>query len=122
MISKVEIQQGPDGKGSIIVDGQDVSEKVSGVAYEGKVGSVPQVHLTLVPDAELEIQGEVFVHSLNDREAVMKSLEQWLRTRDPQAIETEALSRMGLSESGPFSARVLEVLADMVVAANGSSN
>lgn len=45
--------------GRIVIDGKDVSEMVTGAQLTLKAGKLPELHLTVVGDIELDVDGSV---------------------------------------------------------------
>ena len=120
--SKVKIKSGPIGIDSVELDGEDISDKVGAISVSAGAGpgDLTQIHITTIGETELEVEGAVYIHDgqANQTEAA-KGFAEWLESRDPQELETQALALFGMNEEEPFAAKILQILAEMVREASG---
>jgi len=113
-VQKVQIEGGPVGLDSIVVDGQDVTKQVSAMTLvSGGPHELTEIHLTSPVEVGLDIEGAVYVRDETNNASLLASLAEWLRTRDAEEIEELALKSYGMEDDQTMTQKVLEILANM---------
>lgn len=95
------------GRGKIMVNGADISDKISGFQVISESGENPKVlvgHRT----KGLKIKGEGIVYLQAD----VIPMSTIIRSLDPEAIEKEALSRQGWADDTSVTEHILQVIAE----------
>lgn len=85
-ISEVHIKSNAVGKGSVEVDGEDLSEKLVGYTVQCEKGQLPVV--TLYPSpciADITLDAQVVVAKIED-------FEEWIDTIDPDVLAELAIN------------------------------
>lgn len=105
-ISKFELNVGATGQGSVVLDGVDISAKVTGLSLVSRPREVTKLTLELVADGPVEGFGEVLVVRSSE------TLTAFLANIDPDELEQAALARLGGLGDGSLTAAMLTVLAE----------
>jgi hypothetical protein len=97
MGSTREIQLEVDalGYGTVVVDGIDLSDQVSRMTLDARVGEPTVLYLEAKRGGVIQAQGLVLDRTSGDEEVL-----QFLRSIDPPALEAEALGMLGLGLEG----------------------
>lgn len=66
-MSKIEIDVGGGGTGTIKIDGHDLSQVVSGINVRIRPGKLTKVYLELVEDTEIKVEGQVLPDGVIER-------------------------------------------------------
>jgi hypothetical protein len=109
-LAKFRIDASPLGRGAVEVNGEDVSERLSGLRFEMRAGQPPL--LTLVHTAAhgvIEGEGIVQVQSDTGRDSIIR----FLSHIDPTILEAEVLNRLGMGDEGTMR-MALQVLLEWV--------
>lgn len=99
---------------SIVLDGQDISKYVNGVDVQLRATGQSEVALHLArPDTDLDVSADVVyaVYPESD-ESVMRRAAVYLRTLNPDEIETAALEGLGYGD-GNMTVRIMETIAEV---------
>jgi len=88
------------GEGRVVVDGQDVSSRVTRVTIDAPAGEIPKVFLELNGQGTLE--GEGIVHIVKDQD-MREIVAEFISNVDPSALEAAALEKLGGGLSAPMS-------------------
>ena len=105
---KFDIEMYPNGKGKVVLDGQDISGYVMAVGVFSSVTDPPLVRLEVRP-SELKLSGEGLITV-----GTPVDLDEVLATFDAAEIEENALERLGWGDGGNMTAKVIEVLRERV--------
>lgn len=112
--SKVKIKAGILGPEEVVVDGEDITEKVVGVTFRSADKNVNEVWIELAPELDVESEAVVKVSNQIDTREIMGTFVEWLERVDPGELEQSALGLYGMNEDGPYAEKVLQVLINMV--------
>jgi hypothetical protein len=96
MESKIQIELNSNGTGKVVLNGEDISDQITGFVIQNKVGSPPVINLTLVnPSVVLDGVSSVSVptgsNSVEDLIDILDNL-------DPEEISDEILSSSSFSD------------------------
>lgn len=114
-LAKFRIESSPLGRGSIEVNGEDVSDRVSSLQFEMRAGQPPILILHHVA-ASGAIEGEGILQ-IADSGTGQEAIERFLRNIDPGMLEVEVLNRLGLGDDSTMRI-ALEVLLEWVRGSN----
>jgi hypothetical protein len=108
-LAKFDIRANPDGTGTVIVNGEDVSDRVRGFVLTAEAHQIPQLQLWMNASGELSGEG-IVRQSQADGELIAG----FLSALDPSQLEKDVLEALGpLSDDGQtsFTAALLARLA-----------
>lgn len=111
-LANFNIDLDASGRASKIeINGTDVaqSHRVASVAVQGRTNELPRVYLEL--SAEGHIEGEGIVEVRLPAEDDRSSIVDFLSSIDPEALEKEALDRVGFGDSSATPI-MLQILAE----------
>lgn len=109
-IAEFEIQVGAHGRGQVIVNGEDVSDKVNAVSFHTGPQMVPTLILSGVATGTIQGAGIVEVRGEGNSAAVAG----FIRNLDPEEVEEEALANLGQGDDPNVTAAVLSLVARLV--------
>jgi hypothetical protein len=107
VFATVEMELGPLGKGRVVINGQEVSQHLTGLILQSAVGEVPRLTLS-GPTINTVLRGEGIVEVFGDVPPVSIII----RTLNAAAIEAEALGRSEWGDSKSLTEHILDVIAE----------
>jgi hypothetical protein len=104
-LANVQLSVDALGRGTILVNGEDVSGQVWSVATESEVGKVTVVHVRVRANAtRFEGPGVVYVHDELTTDARRAAVVEFLESVDLGELERGCLAGADLGDEGPIGA------------------
>lgn len=97
-LSEVDVRLHGDGTGSVVVNGQDVSDQVLAGRIEFAAKNLPVV--TLQVRARVHVEGVGHLAPDDDPERDTRDLDAILADVDPKVLDREVLEAAGLGDAG----------------------
>ncbi len=116
-LAKFSVDVTSSGHGKVVINGNDVSESVNGLALESRVGQPPLLRLYFLAAAG-PIEGEGIVHVVEDQVDWRAQLRTSLGRIDPRILEKEVLKRCGWGDSATEA--TLNILKEWLTDESGS--
>lgn len=109
-LSRFSIDVGAGGRGHVLINGEDVADRVRRVTVDSVASEVPKIYLEMQGEGHIEGEGIVnVVQDLDQRQVVAE----FLGNLDPGSLESAALFKMGgLGEGLTTGEAFLEVLKE----------
>lgn len=107
--AQVRLELAPNGGGRVWVNGQELTELVTGWAMVNNPPSAPQLQLTLAVGAG-EVEGLAAVAEVQPGVFDLDAVVAFLGMLDPAQLEADVLAGLGYGDSGSYTAKLLERL------------
>lgn len=111
-LAKFEVTVDRYGYGSIILNGEEISERVNSIRLDATGGEPTVLAIQLKPGASGSFNGEGVVHIVTpvDLDALLGNL-------NAEEIDAEASNRLGWGDEGNLTAAIIDVIREKVRAA-----
>jgi hypothetical protein len=96
-MTNFSVKTDANGTGQLVLNGVNVSDKITGYVIQNKVGEPPVLAISLV-NSETEIEGVAIVKSNDSKNESHSSVIDFLSRIDPQELSDEVLSKSSFAE------------------------